>query len=96
MAGVIRLNAEGLQSSSTQLKQKGDEFESLIGDLQRIVESLPESWEGAAAEAFVEQFHSLKPGLDETRNLIETIAVQIDQTLQAAQELDDKIASQLG
>lgn len=95
MAGIIRLNAEGLQFSSTQLKQKGDEFESLISDLQRIVESLPESWEGAAAEAFVEQFLSLKPGLDETRNLIETIAVQIDQTLQAAQELDDKIASQL-
>lgn len=96
MAGVIRLNAEGLTSSSTQLKGKGNELESWIGEVQRIIDSLPESWEGDAAVAYAEQFASLRPSLDQTRELIETIAVQIDQTLAAAQELDANIASQLG
>ena len=36
----------------------------------------------------------LKPGLDETRALVETIARQIDQSLAAAQELDANIAGQ--
>ena len=94
MAGVIRLNAEGLTNSSTQLK--GNEFESWINEVQALINSLPESWEGAAAEAYAEQFNQLKPSLIQTRELIETIATQIDQTLAAAQELDANIASKLG
>ena len=96
MAGVIRLNAEGLTNSSTQLKGKGNEFESWINEVQALINSLPESWEGAAAEAYAEQFNQLKPSLIQTRELIETFATQIDQTLAAAQELDANIASKLG
>lgn len=95
MAGVIRLNEEGLTSSSAQLKGQGNELESLIGQMQRVIDSLPEAWEGDAAIAYVEQFASLKPGLEKTRQLVEDIAVQIDQTLQAVQELDANIASKL-
>ena len=95
MAGIFRLNAEGLTSTSSQLKQQGNELESLIQQMQNVINSLPESWEGAAAVAYAEQFASLRPGLDKTRQLVEDIAVQIDQTLRAAQDLDDSIASQL-
>lgn len=95
MAGIIRLNEEGLVQSSSQLKQNGSELESLIGNMQRVIDSLPEYWEGDASEAFREQFANLKPGLNEARQLVEDIAVQIDQTLAAAQELDANIASKL-
>ncbi|MDD8048685.1 MAG: WXG100 family type VII secretion target [Thomasclavelia sp.] len=95
MAGTIRLNAEGLQSASNNLKQEGNEFETLVNQMQSVVNSLPEAWEGEAANAYVEQFSQLKPNLDKTRELIATIATQIDQTLQAAQELDSNIASKL-
>ncbi len=96
MAGIIRLNAEGLSNSATQLRTQGNEFESLINQMQQVVNSLPESWEGAAAESYVDQFASLKPGLDQTRQLIESIALQIEQTLSAAQELDATIAGKFG
>lgn len=95
MAGVIRLNAEGLTQASSQLKTQGNELESLIGQMQNVINSLPDAWEGDAAVAYAEQFASLRPGLDKTRQLVEDIAVQIDQTLQAAQELDANIASKL-
>lgn len=95
MAGVIRLNAEGLTQASSHLKSQGNELESLISQMQNVINSLPESWEGDAAIAYGEQFASLRPGLDKTRQLVEDIAVQIDQTLQAAQELDANIASKL-
>ncbi|MFQ8920856.1 MAG: WXG100 family type VII secretion target [Clostridium paraputrificum] len=95
MAGVIRLNEEGLVQSSSQLKQGGNELETLIENLQRVVDTLPEYWEGDAAEAYREQFSRLRPGLNDARQLVEDIAVQIDQTLAAAQELDANIASKL-
>lgn len=95
MAGVIRLNAEGLTQASSQLKTQGNELESLINQMQNVINSLPDAWEGDSAIAYAEQFASLRPGLDKTRQLIEDIAVQIDQTLQAAQELDANIASKL-
>lgn len=96
MAGIIRLNAEGLTTAAGQLHQQGSDLENLIGQMTRVVHGLPESWEGAAAVAYVQQFEDLKPGLQQARELVETIARQIEQTLQAAQELDDSIAKQLG
>ena len=90
----IRLNAEGLSQAATSLRNQGNDLESLIGQMQGVINSLPDSWEGAAANAYVEQFAGLKPGLDQTRELVETIAKQIEQTLAAAQELDANIAGQ--
>jgi WXG100 family type VII secretion target len=90
----IRLNAEGLSKAAMNLRNQGNDLESLIGQMQGVINSLPDSWEGAAANAYVEQFAGLKPGLDETRELVETIARQIEQTLAAAQELDTNIAGQ--
>ena len=90
----IRLNAEGLSQAATSLRNQGNDLEGLIGQMQSVINSLPDSWEGAAANAYVEQFAGLKPGLDQTRELVETIAKQIEQTLAAAQELDANIAGQ--
>ncbi len=90
----IRLNAEGLSQASASLRNQGNNLESLIAQMQNVINSLPDSWEGAAANAYVEQFAGLKPGLDKTRELVETIARQIEQTLAAAQELDSNIAGQ--
>ena len=90
----IRLNAEGLSQAASTLRSQGNELEGLITQMQNVINALPDSWEGAAANAYVEQFAGLKPGLDETRALVETIARQIDQSLAAAQELDAKIAGQ--
>lgn len=96
MAGIIRLNAEGLQSASSQLKQQGNELENLINQMQSVINSLPDSWEGATAVAYVNQFSDLRPGLNQTRELVQTIAVQIDDALRAVQELDSSLAGQLG
>ena len=86
----IRLNAEGLSQASLNLRNYGNNLENLIGEIQNVINSLPDSWEGAAANAYVEQF----AGLNQTRELVETIARQIEQTLAAAQELDSNIAGQ--
>lgn len=96
MAFTIHYNPEGLTSASQQLSNQHAEFVELIRSMQTTVEALPESWEGAAATAYIEQFESLKPGLDKTAELIQTIQQQIDQILQNVQELDSNMAGQLG
>lgn len=94
MVVQIRLNTEGLTTSASTLRQQGNDLETLINQMQTVIDGLAESWEGAAAEAYAAQFTNLKPGLIQTRELVETIAVQIEQTLQAAEELDANIAGQ--
>lgn len=90
----IRLNAEGLTKAAGSLKRQATELDNLIKQMQSVINGLPDSWEGAAANAYVQQFDSLKPGLVKTKELVETIGSQIQQTLSAAQELDSKIAGQ--
>lgn len=94
MAGIIRLNEEGLNRASSELKTQSNDLGQLISRSQNTINSLPDSWEGAAAESFIQQFAELKPGLEKAQELLNTIAIQIDQTLAAAQELDDNIAGQ--
>lgn len=52
----IRLNAEGLSQASSTLRSQGNELEGLITQMQNVINALPDSWEGAAANAYVEQF----------------------------------------
>ena len=49
----IRLNAEGLSQASLNLRNYGNNLENLIGEIQNVINSLPDSWEGAAANAYV-------------------------------------------
>lgn len=94
MAGIIRLNEDGLKIASNELKTQSSDLGELIARAQNTVGSLEQSWEGAAAESFRDQFAELKPGLLKAKELLNTIAVQIDQTLAAAQDLDNSIAGQ--
>ncbi len=96
MAFTIHYNPEGLTTASQQLRDQHENFVQLIKSMETTVGSLPESWEGAAASAYIEQFESLKPGLNETAELIQTIQQQIDQILKNVQELDSNMAGQLG
>jgi WXG100 family type VII secretion target len=93
--GTIRTNVEGLVSAAQQLRGQKEEFESVVTAMERIVNSLGDSWEGAAHHAYGEQFASLKPGLNEVRELINTIATQLDQIAQLTQERDEEIAGKL-
>ena len=45
----IRLNAEGLSQASSTLRSQGNELEGLITQMQNVINALPDSWEGAAA-----------------------------------------------
>ena len=93
MAANIRLNEDGLREASQRLANDGNSLEELIQDMQAVINSLPDSWEGDAAVAYQQQFAELRPGLDKTRELVADISNQITQALMAVQELDAKIGS---
>ncbi len=95
MAEIIRMNVEDLKNSSSHLKAKGNELEEWIQEVSTLVHTLLDSWEGEAARAYSEQYDRLLPELKRTRELIETISVQVDQTVQVTQDLDSTLASKL-
>ena len=53
-------------------------------------------WEGQASQKFAEQFESLKPSLNDMKQLIDDIGGQLDATANAVEQLDQDIASKFG
>lgn len=96
MSADIRYNKAGLTDASKKLKTQGVAVEDLLNEIKGVVDGLGDSWEGEAAQAYVEQFYQLKPSFDNMRQLVDDIATQIDQTLKAATDLDASIKKQLG
>ena len=58
-----------------------------------IIGELQAEWEGQASRAFAEQFYRLQPAFNEMRQLIDNIAMQLDQTANAVQQMDQDIAN---
>ena len=91
----IRVEPEQLEEISTQLKGEGDKFEECINAMDGLIKRIPEAWAGQAAEAFQGQFEELKPSFQQVRELIEDIGVQINEVIQAVQNMDEEIASKM-
>lgn len=91
----IRIEPEQLAEISSGLKERGEEFRSLVEQMKILIGKIPEAWAGQSAEAYVGQFEELQPGFNQVEELIQTIGIQIDQVVAAAQELDAEIAGKL-
>ena len=92
----IGIHIEGLQEIKGQLDVQKEAFIDVVQALKTEIEKIPENWVGTAAEAYVEQFESLQPSLQNVEELIDTISTQITQVVSATEGLDDEIAGILG
>ncbi|CAK7060165.1 MAG: Protein YukE [Eubacterium sp.] len=93
IGGNIGISSEVLQEKASQFGAKAEEFESLVGEMRNMVNSLEEGWAGNAFQSFVTQFEGLEPSFNATRDLI----IQIQQALINAEasytEFDQQMAS---
>ena len=96
MAGQIRMTPETMRSRSGEVGGQAEAFQGVIDRMQGIINELRTEWEGAASEAFASQFESLKPSLNQTRQLLDDIASQLTQTASAVEQMDAEIASKFG
>ena len=91
----IRLNIEELRASSANLKNYSQEIDNTIQGIDKVINALPEKWEGQTALSFQEQYVTYRNNLVNAQNFVNDIAVQIDQVLANSQDLDQNMANQI-
>lgn len=91
----IRLNIEELRASSANLKSYSQEIANTIQGIDKVINALPENWEGQTALSFQEQYITYRNNLVNAQNFVNDIAVQIDQVLANSQDLDQNMANQI-
>ncbi len=91
----IKLNIEELRTSSANLKNYSQEIGNTIQGIDKVINALPENWEGQTALSFQEQYVTYRNNLVNAQNFVNDIAVQIDQVLANSQDLDQNMANQI-
>lgn len=91
----IKINYEELETLKNQLKNQEEVFCDCVSGMRHIIGKLENAWEGRSANAYTEQFESLQPGFEKTRQIIETLCFQIEETMAQMQEKDEQIAEKL-
>ena len=95
MSGIIRVTPAELESMATRYNHESGEVATQIGRLDGMISELQSSWEGASSAAFAEQYERLKPHLNEMRELLSEVSVQLNRTGNALREADQQIAGQI-
>ncbi len=93
---MIKVDIDNLLVNKSDLDSAKCEFDDLVNKMQSIIDSIPENWEGQAAQAYGEQFSQVRAGaLAQITELLENISTQIQQVCDNAQDFDAQIANQL-
>jgi WXG100 family type VII secretion target len=95
MSGIIRVTPAELESMATRYNHESGEVASQIGRLDGMISELQSMWEGASSAAFAEQYERLKPHINEMRELLSEVGVQLNRTGNALRDADQQIASQI-
>lgn len=92
-----------MSASPTEMIQKaeeinsyGENFDSLTKELKKAIDFLcTGSWAGASSDAFLEQYDELKPGFENTLELIYGISGQLKEIANILESTNSDIAQAL-
>lgn len=91
----IKMEPEEMSAKASQLNQKGAEFHEVVTDMGQLVTQLCGAWDGAASDAFADQFARLKPEFQKTETLIQDLAQQVRDICRIIVATDDDIAKRI-
>lgn len=95
MTSKITITPQELRQSSQRFKRGADETNQLLRNLTSEVNNLKSEWQGAAHNAFFEQFNSLKPTLVKFIDVCNGINKQLNDVARTMEEVDREIASKM-
>lgn len=91
----IRLEYEDLETLVRQLHNQEEVFSQCVEQLNTLVHSVPDSWDGKSANAYISEFDSLQPSFEQTRRIIEILQSQINESMAVMKEKDEQLAGKL-
>ncbi|WP_226655977.1 WXG100 family type VII secretion target [Pseudalkalibacillus hwajinpoensis] len=95
MAGQIRVTPEELITMSQRYQTEESKVEEQIGNLDKMIAELEGMWEGAASQAFSDQYQSLRPSFVDMQRLLSDISTQLASTAKSLEDADAQIANQI-
>ncbi len=95
MSGNLQFSPQQARSIGRSIKQKGDQADSLIKQLDRDIKSVEGWWKGDSARAFVDEFNQLKPALDKLVVCVNNISTQINKVADVKEQSERDIAAAL-
>lgn len=93
MAGQIRMSPQQMRVRAKEFRTEGENIQSTITKMQKLIDSLQGEWEGQASKQFSQQFATLKPSFNKMKTLVDDISKQLDGTANATEQLDKDIAN---
>lgn len=93
MAGQIRITPEQMRSRAIEYRNEASNVEQVIVKMDNLLNTLQGEWEGESSRSYAERYNQLKPYFTKTKELINEIAVALDQTATTLEETDASIAS---
>lgn len=94
--GQIRATPELLKTRSTECGTQAEAIGTVIEQVSRIMENLQGEWEGAASNAYNEQWLETLPHITRVKENLETASHQLREIADATDDLDKRMAGQLG
>lgn len=88
----IRLDYPGLSNLNRQLHVQEEAFVACVEQLDQLVHSVPDTWEGMSATAYVENFDGLKPYFTQTQQIIMEFQSFINEAMKDMKQTDDDLA----
>lgn len=85
---LIEMRPEDLRSRAASLAAIGEEDQEIMRQIRVIVMSLEELWKGSAQEAFIANFLNAGAQMTDLANIIQSLAVLMQQAAQEAEEED--------
>lgn len=77
----IRLEYLELDKLIKKLNVQEEVFTHCVAELNTLIQSVPDSWDGKSADVYVEQFNNLKPSFEQARQIIQMFQHQIKETM---------------
>lgn len=93
-SGQIRMTPDTMRTRAREYSVQADNVEQVIGSMDTLLEQLLTEWEGSASEAYAEKFGQLRPSFVAAKQLIDDIALALNQTADSVEATDSAIASQ--
>lgn len=71
MEGILKVTPEKLIQTSGEFSAVGNQMKSLTGEMMAKVDSLKGIWQGEAASAYGNKFHSLQSDMDKLYRMVQ-------------------------
>ena len=93
MSGQIRITPEIMRERAGQYRNEANEVNGVIMRMDNLLNNLQSEWEGQASQSYAARYAELKPGFQKAEELINEIAMALDNVASQLEQTDASIAS---